>query len=103
MPTPRPAGSFRCFDFQSDRSTTRRMHSASPIVPMRNQLAVSVSGLATILSRNSAGSSPSFSAILSSCTSWPNRGCGVPCPRFGPHGGLFVKTRAPSNLYRGSS
>ena len=35
------------------------------------------------------------SAILSSCTSWPNRDCGVPWPRFGPHGGLLVKTRQP--------
>ena len=98
MPTPCPAGSFRCFAFHSERSTTRRMHSASPIVPMRNQLAVSEFGLATIFSRSSAGSRPSFSAILSSWTSWPNRGCGVPCPRLGPHGGLLVKTRAPSNL-----
>ena len=35
------------------------------------------------------------SAILSSCTSWPKRDCGVPWPRFGPHGGLLVKTRQP--------
>jgi hypothetical protein len=33
------------------------------------------------------------SAILSSWTSCPNAGCGVPCPRFGPHGGLFVNIR----------
>jgi hypothetical protein len=34
-------------------------------------------------------------AILSSCTSSAKRGCGVPWPRFGPHGALFVKKRAP--------
>ena len=45
---------------------------------------------------------PSFSAILSSWTSWPKRGCGVPCPRFGPHGGLFVNVRHASNRSAGS-
>ena len=79
------------------------MHSARPVEPMRSQLAVSVSGLVTMLSRSSAGSSFSFSAILSSCTSWPKRGCGVPWPRLGPQGGLLVNVLQASNLKRGSS
>ena len=98
MPTPLPYGSFLNLFFQSERATTCRMHSARPIEPIFSQFAVSESGLATIPRRSTAGSMPSFSAILSSCTSWPKRGCGVPWPRLGPQGGLLVKTRAASNL-----
>jgi hypothetical protein len=47
--------------------------------------------------RNSIGSMFSRSDSLSSWTSNPNRGCTEPCPRFGPHGGLFVYTRVESN------
>jgi hypothetical protein len=79
------------------------MHSARPTEPTFSQFAVSESGLTIIERRSSAGSRPSFSAILSSWISWPKRGCGVPWPRLGPQGGLLVKTRAASNLYRGSS
>ena len=68
------------------------------MVPIFSQLAVSELGFTTMPSRSSAGDTASFSAILSSCTSWPKRGCGVPWPRLGPHGGLLVNTRAASNL-----
>ncbi len=98
MPTPRPTGSLPCLFAQSDRVTTCRMHSASPMVPMRIQFAVSVFGLATIFKRSSAGSMLSFAAILSSWISCPKRGCGVPWPRLGPHAGLLVNIRHASNL-----
>src|SRR5216117_3352351 len=69
-----------------------------PIVPMRSQLAVSELGGTRCLRRSSAGSMPSCSAILSRWTSRAKRGCGVPWPRLGPQGGLFVNARAPWNL-----
>src|SRR5207247_8791381 len=70
------------------------MHSPSPIVVTVRWFAVLVNGSTRMRRRMSAGSSPSCSAALSSCTSRAKRGCGVPCPRLGPHGGLLVNTRA---------
>src|SRR5437016_11672399 len=95
-PTPRPSRSLRNLLFQSEILTTRWMHSVRFTVPSLRKFAVTEFGDSTILNRNSAGSMRSFSAILSSYTSYPNRGCGVPCPRLGPHGGLLVKVRQPS-------
>src|SRR5439155_21675593 len=83
---------------QPEASTTRSMHSPRPIVVTVRWFAVLVKGSARMRRRISAGSRPSCSAALSSCTSSAKRGCGVPCPRLGPHGGLLVKIRAPSNL-----
>src|SRR3954466_16053432 len=100
-PTPLPFGSLRCLSFHPDISRTLRMHSSRPMVPTFSQLAVNELALTRFFSLNSAGSMFSFSAILSSCTSWPKRGCGVPCPRLGPHAGLLVNTRHASNLKRG--
>ena len=51
--------------------------------------------------RYASGSRPRSVAILSSWASNAKRGWVVPWPRFGPHGGLFVYTRTPSNLYAG--
>ena len=97
---PRPGGSFPNFSRQPDASTTRSMHSGRPhVVTVRWFTVFSCSGT-TVRRRISAGSRPSSSAILSRWTSRANRGWGVPWPRFGPQGGLFVKTRHPSNLYR---
>ena len=95
-PTPRPRGSLPCLCFQPEPSTTFSMHGPSPIVPIFSQFAVTEFGGWSMFRRISAGSRPSSWAALSSCTSTPNRGCGVPCPRFGPQGALFVKTRTPS-------
>src|SRR2546422_8557713 len=95
---PLPSGSLRNFSFQPEPVTTFSMHAPRPIVPMRSQLAVSELGGTRCLSRSSAGSIPSCSAILSRWTSSAKRGCGVPCPRFGPHGGLLVNALAPWNL-----
>src|SRR5213082_2667838 len=89
-PIPCPGGSLRNFSFHPEPSTTLRMHSPRPIEPILSQFAVSELGGTRCLSLSSAGSIPSCSAILSSWTSRANRGCGVPWPRFGPHGGLFV-------------
>src|SRR5215470_1967624 len=91
----------RHFCSQPDASTTLSMHSPRPIVVTVRWLAVFVNGSHTIRRRSSVGSSPSCSAALSICTSSPKRGWGVPWPRLGPHGGLLVNTRAPSNLYTG--
>src|SRR6185369_16613897 len=108
MPTPfrlRPDGEADAkrvrLSRQPDASTTLSMHSPSPIVVMVRWFAVFVNGSHTMRRRMSAGSRPSCSAALSSWHSRAKRGCGVPCPRLGPHGGLLVKTRAPSNLYTG--
>src|SRR5882762_8200338 len=89
------------FSRQSDASTTLSMHSPRPMVVTVRWFAVLVKGSATIRLRRSAGSRPSCSAALSSWHSSANRGWGVPWPRLGPHGGLLVKMRAPSNLYTG--
>ncbi len=43
--------------------------------------------------RSSAGSLPSFSAILSSWTSTAKRGWVEPWPRLGPQAGLLVYSR----------
>src|SRR3984893_19574666 len=77
------------------------MQSTSPQLVIRSQLTVLESGLGRVRRRSSTGSIPSSSATLSKCVSRAKRGCGVPCPRFGPEGGLFVKSRTPSNRYRG--
>ena len=95
MPTPRPKGSLRNFSRQPLARTTASMHGPSPIEPMRSQFAVTELAGCRIFERMSAGSSWRCSAILSSCTSTPKRGCGVPCPRLGPQGGLFVNARRP--------
>src|ERR1041385_1340582 len=100
-PMPLPVGSFLNLSFQPEPRTTCSMQRPRPMVPTRSQLAVSELGGTRCLSRSSAGSSPSCSAILSRWTSSANRGCGVPWPRLGPHGGLFVETRAPPNRYAG--
>ena len=89
--------------FQPERSTTAWMQSARPLEPIFSQFAVSEFSFVTMFRRSSAGSMRSFSAILSSCTSCPKRGCGVPWPRLGPQAGLFVNTLQASNLKRGSS
>ena len=86
---------------QPDASTTLSMHSPRPMVVTVKWFAVFVNGSATIRRRMSAGSSPSCSAARSSWHSSAKRGCTVPWPRLGPHGGLLVKMRAPSNLYTG--
>src|SRR6266404_1451956 len=97
-PTPRPSGSFRNLSRQPEELATRRMHSERFTVLSLKKLAVTALEDSAIRRRKSAGSICSFSAILSSCTSWPKRGCTVPCPRLGPQGGLFVKVRQPWNL-----
>ncbi len=98
MPIPLPGGSAFHFCRQPDASTTRSMHSPSPMVVTVRWLAVLVKGSARLRRRMSAGSSPSCSAALSIWHSMAKRGWGVPCPRLGPQGGLLVKMRAPSNL-----
>jgi hypothetical protein len=97
MPRPRPRPSLRNRDRQPDASTTACTHCTSPIVRTLSQLAVRLSGGTAFWIRQSAGSMPSFSQILSIWTSRPNRGCGVPWPRLGPHGGLLVNVRQPRN------
>ena len=77
------------------------MHSTRPVVVTVRWLAVFVNGSVAMRRRIAAGSSPSCSAALSIWTSRAKRGWGVPWPRLGPHGGLLVKMRAPSNLYTG--
>ena len=73
------------------------MHAPSPMDPTRRKFAVSESGGLQLLKAHLGRVEAERShAILSSCASSANRGCGVPWPRLGPHGGLFVKTRAPS-------
>src|SRR5262245_30456439 len=101
-PSPRPGPSFPRRLFHPDPSTTFLMHVPSPMLPTRRKLAVSEFGGWSVFNRSSAGSIPRSHAILSIWTSSANRGWGVPWPRFGPHGGLFVKTRTPSNLYFGT-
>jgi hypothetical protein len=73
------------------------MHFFSPIVLICNQLAVTESGGCRFFKRNTAGSMPRRAAALSIWISIAKRGCGVPWPRFGPQGGLFVNARTPSN------
>src|SRR5262245_5528295 len=91
---------FQPFHFRRhpEASTTLSMHSLRPIVVIVRWFAVFVNGSATMRRRLSVGSRPSCSAALSSWHSSAKRGCGVPWPRLGPHGGLLVKIRAPSNL-----
>jgi hypothetical protein len=76
------------------------MHSVRPQVVTVRWFTVFWCSGTTVRRRISAGSSPSSSAMRSRCTSKANRGWGVPWPRFGPQGGLLVKIRHPSNLYR---
>ena len=98
MPMPLPGGSLPRFSRQPEASTTRSMHSPSPVVLTVRWFAVLVKGSVRLRRRMSAGSRPSCSAALSIWHSMAKRGCGVPWPRLGPQGGLFVKMRAPSNL-----
>src|ERR1051325_1775439 len=72
-PMPLPVGSFLNLSFQPEPRTTCSMQRPRPMVPTRSQLAVSELGGTRCLSRSSAGSSPSCSAILSSWTSSANR------------------------------
>jgi hypothetical protein len=67
-----------------------------PFDVMRWPLTVVVFSPWKFFRRISIGSIPSFSASWSSCTSNAKRGWTLPCPRFGPHGGLFVNTRVLS-------
>ena len=83
--------------------TTVSMQGPSPIEPIRIQFAVMLFAGWSMRRRMAAGSSWRCSAILSSCTSTAKRGCGVPCPRLGPQGGLFVKARSPRKRYAGIS
>ena len=102
-PMPRPSGSLRNFSrHPSDRrraGCTRRARWCRCAGNWRSRYPPARS----MPSRRSAGSFCRPSAILSSCTSCPKRDCGVPCPRFGPHGGLLVNTRQPRKRYRGMS
>ena len=98
MPIPFPGGRVRRFSRQPEASTTRSMHSPRPMVVTVRWFAVFTNGSARLRRRMSAGSRPSCSAALSIWHSIAKRGWGVPCPRLGPHGGLLVNTRAPSNL-----
>ena len=49
--------------------------------------------------RSAIGSIERERAILSSVTSKAKRGCTLPCPRFGPHGGLLVEYRVERKRY----
>ena len=102
MPMPFPSGSLPCFALKSVRCPARSRHSPRPIVVMRRSLIVREFAGCRIRLRYSSGSRLRSWAILSSWASNANRGWVVPCPRFGPHGGLFVYTRTPSNLYAGT-
>src|ERR1700722_16764503 len=92
-PRPRPRPSFPRRSFQPDASSTFARHSRLPFDVTRIPLRLGVLGGAAFCRRSSIGSMPSFSAILSSVTSNAKRGCTLPCPRLGPHGGLLVKYR----------
>src|SRR5919199_5650401 len=85
-----------------DASTTLSMHSPKPQVVIVRWFTVLLKLSTTNFLRYSAGSRSRSWAILSRWTSSAKRGWGVPCPRLGPHGGLLVKTRSPSNLYAGT-
>src|SRR5438105_1015913 len=100
---PRPSRLTRRFSYHPDSFTTASRHAPSPLVVTCSWLTVSVSSGTMCRRRISYGSSPRSCAILSRCTSSAKRGCGVPCPRFGPHGGLFVNTRSPRKRYAGTS
>ena len=95
MPRPRPRSSLPKRCFQPDAATTASRQADSPMVRICSQLAVRLSAGAALSIRHWAGSRPSRSQILSMWTSSPKRGCGVPWPRLGPHGGLLVKVRQP--------
>jgi hypothetical protein len=82
--------------FQSLARSTASRHCRKPLEVTRSSLTVRVISPMKLRRRSSIGSMPSRSASLSSVTSKAKRGCTLPCPRFGPHAGLLVKTRVLS-------
>ncbi len=62
-----------------------------PFEVTRIPLSVRAFGATRLRRRSSIGSIPRRSEILSSETSNAKRGCTLPWPRLGPHGGLLVK------------
>ena len=68
---------------------------------MRRPFTVRLFGGCSTRSRYSIGSRPSSVGDLVELALEREARLHVPWPRLGPHGGLFVNTRAPSNLYAG--